>query len=300
MKKIAPLFLLIASMPFMLPAFSAQHILSGQEIETIVNGNIKPLMEAENIPGLAVGVIYKGKAQIFSYGIADIKTQRPVTENTLFELGSVSKTFTGLAAGYAIQEESVNLSDPVQKYWSALPANPWKQIKMLNLATYTAGGLPLQLPDSVTDQETLKTYYQTWQPTFKPGDVRAYSNASIGLFGSLAVQKSQLPFDRYLTQKILEPLNLNHTYINVPPEAEKDYAWGYKKDRPVRVMPGMLDAEAYAVKSSVADMVRYLEANMDPAAETHSRALKQAITNAQKRYFLTEDMYQGLGWEMYN
>lgn len=112
-------------------------------------------MEKESIPGMAVGIVYNGKAQTYSYCLADTKARIPVSENTIFELGSVSKTFTGLAAGYALTEGIADLSDPVRKYWPALPTAPWDNIRMLHLTTYTAGGLPLQLPDAVTDENLL-------------------------------------------------------------------------------------------------------------------------------------------------
>lgn len=165
-------------------------------------------MEKESIPGMAVGIVYNGKAQTYSYCLADTKARIPVSENTIFELGSVSKTFTGLAAGYALTEGIADLSDPVRKYWPALPTAPWDNIRMLHLTTYTAGGLPLQLPDAVTDENSMKTYYQTWQPQYAPGTVRSYSNASIGLFGHLMVKKSGLTFEQYLTSNILKPLRL--------------------------------------------------------------------------------------------
>ena len=300
MKILLPACLLVVSLPFMAHSSENQKRLSEKEIAALVNHNINSLMEKEQIPGMAVGIIYNGQTQIFSYGLADVKMRKPVTANTLFELGSVSKTFTGLAAGIAIRQGIVNLGDPVSKYWASLPEHPWKSITMLNLATYTAGGLPLQVPDSVTDQESLQAYYKNWQPLHSPGTVRLYSNASIGLFGALAVKNSGLSFEQYLKENVLDPLNMKHTFIKVPQEAEKDYAWGYRKSLPVRVTPGMLDAEAYGVKSSAVDMVRYLAANMESDSKVGSTELGQAIQNAQTRYFMTDGMYQGLGWEMYD
>ena len=300
MNKSAFACLLLAAMPVAFSAYASQSLLPESQIKEIVDSNIRPLMEKASIPGMAVGVIYNGKTQTFSYGLADIGAHIPVSENTIFELGSVSKTFTGLAGGYALTQGIANLSDPVRKYWPELPSTPWDEIRMLHLATYTAGGLPLQLPETVTDENSLKTYYQSWQPQYAPGMVRGYSNASIGLFGNLMVKKSGLTFEQYLTSNILKPLRLQHTYINVPQPVQKDYAWGYKKGEPVRVSPGMLDAEAYGVKSTVKDMVNYLMANMHPAALKNQPVLTQAIGKAQTRYFLTDGMYQGLGWEIYN
>ncbi|MGE4802562.1 class C beta-lactamase [Yersinia hibernica] len=280
---------------------SAQKSLTQQQIATIVNNTLTPLIEKQDIPGMAVAVFYDGKPMFFNYGVADIKNHRPVTENTLFELGSVSKTFTGVVGGYAEQTGILNLSDPATKYSSELTGDQWKDISMLNLATYTAGGLPLQIPDAVTDMKLLWQYYQQWQPQWAPGVMRNYSNASIGLFGALAVKKSHLSFEDYMTQHVFQPLKLTHTFITVPDSMLADYAWGYKNDQPVRVTRGVLDAEAYGVKSTAQDMMKFMQANIDPnSLPADNDKLKKAIISAQSRYYQVGNMFQGLGWEMYN
>ncbi|MCW8113319.1 class C beta-lactamase [Yersinia intermedia] len=291
-------FTAIATSPFYT---SAQTILTEQQVAAIVNNTLKPLLEQQNIPGMAVAVFYDGKPQFFNYGVADIKADIPVTENTLFELGSVSKTFTGIAGEYAMQTGIMNLNDPVTEYAPELTGSQWQDVKMLHLATYTAGGLPLQLPDSVTDQKSLWQYYQQWQPQWAPGVMRNYSNASIGLFGALAVKRSQLTFEDYMKKYVFQPLKLTHTFITVPESMQSSYAWGYKDGQPVRVTLGMLGEEAYGVKTTTKDMVRYMQANMDPdSLPAENDKLKKAIIAAQSRYFQAGEMFQGLGWEMYN
>ncbi|MDE9474721.1 beta-lactamase [Xenorhabdus bovienii] len=280
---------------------SAQKTLTAQQVAEIVNNTLTPLLEKQDIPGMAVAVIYDGKPQFFNYGVADIETRRPITENTLFELGSVSKTFTGIAGGYAMQTDTLNLNDPVTAYSSELTGSQWRGVKMLHLATYTAGGLPLQLPDSVTDQKSLWQYYQQWQPLWAPGMMRNYSNASIGLFGALTANKSQLTFETYMTKYVFRPLKLTHTFITVSESMQSDYAWGYKNGQPVRVTPGMLSAEAYGVKSTTQDMVKYMQVNMAPdSLSADNDKLKKAILAAQSRYYRAGNMFQGLGWEMHN
>ena len=270
-----------------------------QQIADIVNRTITPLMQEQAIPGMAVAIIYEGKPYYFTWGKADIANNHPVTQQTLFELGSVSKTFNGVLGGDAIARGEIKLSDPVTKYWPELTGKQWRGISLLHLATYTAGGLPLQIPDDVTDKAALLRFYQNWQPQWTPGAKRLYANSSIGLFGALAVQPSGMSYEEAMTRRVLQPLKLAHTWITVPQSEQKNYAWGYREGKPVHVSPGQLDAEAYGVKSSVIDMARWVQANMD-ASHVQEKTLQQGIELAQSRYWRIGDMYQGLGWEMLN
>jgi len=270
-----------------------------KQLADIVNRTIAPLMQEQAIPGMAVAVIYQGKPHLFTWGKADIEANRPVTQQTLFELGSVSKTFTGVLGGDAIARGEIRLSDPVTKYWPELTGKQWQHINLLHLATYTAGGLPLQVPDEVTDRAALLKFYQNWQPQWAPGEKRLYANASIGLFGSLAVKPSGMSFEQAMTTRVLQPLKLNHTWLTVPESEQQHYAWGYRDGKAVHVSPGQLDAEAYGVKTTIEDMASWVQANMNPATVSDQK-LQQGITLAQSRYWQIGEMYQGLGWEMLN
>ncbi|TCQ83103.1 MULTISPECIES: CMY2/MIR/ACT/EC family class C beta-lactamase [Rahnella] len=270
-----------------------------KKLRGIVDNVVIPLMKEQAIPGMAVAVIYQGQPYYFTWGMADVAGKQPVTQQTLFELGSVSKTFTGVLGGDAIARGEIKLSDSVSKYWPALSGKQWEGISLLNLATYTAGGLPLQVPDNVTDEASLQKYYETWQPQWTPGTKRLYSNASIGLFGSLAVKPSGMSFEEAMSKRVFQPLKLTHTWIHVPQREEKHYAWGYRGGKAVHVSPGMLDAEAYGVKSSIEDMASWVQANMAPS-EVKDATLQKGMILAQSRYWRVGDMYQGLGWEMLN
>ena len=286
------LLLSVASAAFAAP-------MSEKQLAEVVERTVTPLMNAQAIPGMAVAVIYQGQPHYFTFGKADVAANKPVTPQTLFELGSISKTFTGVLGGDAIARGEIALGDPVAKYWPELTGKQWQGIRMLDLATYTAGGLPLQVPDEVTDTASLLRFYQNWQPQWKPGTTRLYANASIGLFGALAVKPSGMSYEQAMTTRVFKPLKLDHTWINVPKAEEAHYAWGYREGKAVHVSPGMLHAEAYGVKTNVKDMASWLIANMKPDS-LHAPSLKQGIALAQSRYWRVGAMYQGLGWEMLN
>lgn len=286
------LLLSVASAAFAAP-------MSEKQLAEVVERTVTPLMNAQAIPGMAVAVIYQGQPHYFTFGKADVAANKPVTPQTLFELGSISKTFTGVLGGDAIARGEITLGDPVTKYWPELTGKQWQGIRMLDLATYTAGGLPLQVPDEVTDTASLLRFYQNWQPKWKPGTTRLYANTSIGLFGALAVKPSGMSYEQAMTTRVFKPLKLDHTWINVPKAEEAHYAWGYRDGKAVHVSPGMLDAEAYGVKTNVQDMASWVMVNMMPDS-LQDYPLKHGIALAQSRYWRVGAMYQGLGWEMLN
>ncbi|MGO2007193.1 class C beta-lactamase [Vreelandella alkaliphila] len=267
-------------------------------IEALVNDTIAPLMDEHRIPGMAVALSINGQQHYFNYGLANQEARIPVTDETLFELGSVSKVFTAALAGYAQASGALSLSDPSSRYLPELEGSAFDEISLLELGTYTAGGLPLQFPESVQSEEAMIDYYRQWQPEFAPGSHRLYSNPSLGLFGYLAAQSLGQPFEMAMKEALLDPLRLEHSYFQVPEAQQAHYAYGYsKQDEPIRVNPGMLDAQAYGLKSTAADVLTLVEANMSGVGL--NEPLSQALATTRMGYFEVGNMTQGLGWESY-
>lgn len=272
--------------------------IASTDLRPVVNASIEPLMRQQSITGLSVAVIHQGQVQYFNYGLASRETQQPVSENTLFEVGSVSKTFAATLGGYAQATGKLTLSDKASQHQPALKGSAFEQISLLQLATYTAGGLPLQFPQAADTAGGMLKYFQHWNPTYAPGAQRLYSNPSIGLFGYLAAQSLEQPYNVAMEQTLLPKLGLKHTYVNVPKAQMALYAQGYdKQDKPVRVSPGALDSEAYGIKTSTHDLARYVLANMHP--QTLEQPLQQAIATTHSGYYRVDGMTQALGWEYY-
>jgi beta-lactamase class C len=267
-------------------------------IRAAVDAAIEPVLQEHSIPGMAVAIALNGKRYYYNYGLASRESGHTVSQDTLFEIGSVSKTFTATLASYAQALGKLSMSDSASRHLPALRGSAFDKISLLDLGTYTAGGLPLQFPNEVNDQEKMIGYYQNWQPAYPAGSHRLYSNPSIGLFGFLAALSMGNPYRDLIENTLFPKLGLVNSYIQVPEDKMRRYAHGYTKaNTPIRVKPGLFDAEAYGVKSSSADMIRFVLANMNAA--DLEKPLQQAIATTQTGYFKVGGMTQGLGWELY-
>ncbi|OAN31475.1 class C beta-lactamase [Pseudomonas oryzihabitans] len=258
----------------------------------------RAVMAEQDIPGLAVGVTAPGLRRLYYFGTADRRSGQAVDAATLFEIGSLSKTYTATLGGYAAATGRLRLDETVAQVRPALAGSAIGQASLLQLATYSAGGLPLQFPDSVTTDDQTTAFYRAFQPPFPAGSRRLYSNPSIGLFGALAAQRLDEPFATALQRHVLTPLGLSHTYLQVPAAAQAHYAWGHgKNDQPLRVNPGAYAEEAYGIKTTAGDLLAFVEVNLDPSRLP--APLAKAIDATQRGYYLSGPMTQGLGWEAY-
>lgn len=259
---------------------------------------IRPLMEEYGIPGMIVGITVDGKHQFYTYGVASKETGQPVSPKTLFEVGSISKTFTATLAAFAETTNHLRLTDPVSKYLPALKGTAFDQISLLQAGTHTTGGLPLQVPDEVRDETQLTEYLRNWKPAHTPGTFRSYSNPGTGVFGRAAAAALKLPFDDAMEKKLLPQLGMRHTYVRVPETEMEKYAQGYNsKNEPVRVNPGPFASEAYGIKTDAEDLLRYVDIQL--FVTPVNAKLTRAITNTHVGYVSLGGMTQDLMWEQY-
>lgn len=272
-----------------------------QNIEKVVTQSFKPLMNEYGVAGMAIGVIYNGKTYEKYYGVRSKDTNESVNSQTLFELGSLSKTFTAISGTYANNQGKISFNDHPSKYVSALKNSDIDKVNLLELLTYTSGNLPLQFPDNIKTDKQILEYFKNWKVKNPPSTYREYSNPSIGFFGYLTAKSMNVPFSSLLEKTIFPQLNLEHTYVNVPEAQKTNYAFGYdENNNPIRVNPGPLSDEAYGVKSTLPDMLKFVNSNLN--VDTNSPAMKKAILDTHKGYFKVSDsgMTQALGWEMFS
>jgi beta-lactamase class C len=263
-----------------------------------VDEAVAAVMTRNEIPGLVVGITTGGRHIVFNYGVAALDTRKPIDDGTLFEIGSVSKAFTATLASWAELGGHLAWSDAVANFLPSLRGTPFGAVRLINLATHTPGGLPLQVPATVTNDDQLMSYLREWRPTCAPETCRTYSNVSIGLLGLIAAQSLHQDFTTLAQDRLFPALGLSSTYIDVPGSRLADYAQGHTREgKPIRMKQGMLWAEAYGIKTTATDLLRFLDANIGPVdlAEDVQRAI--ALTHAG--YFKAGVLTQDLIWEQY-
>ncbi|MDR3615300.1 MAG: beta-lactamase [Candidatus Obscuribacterales bacterium] len=268
-------------------------------IKRIVDAQIRPEMNKMHIPGMAVGIALNGNEYVFNYGVASKANQKLVTDSTLFEIGSISKTFTATLASYAQIDDKLSLSDKTSKFLPYCKNTPFGNLKLLNLGTHTPGGLPLQLPPTITNNDQLQEFLKQWKPSCEAGKFRTYNNPGIGMLGLIAAQSLNQEFDVLMEKRIFAALGMNNSYINVPESQMMNYAQGYTEGGlPSRVTKALLADEAYGVKTTATDLLRFVKANMNMIKVDEK--VQRAIMATHTGYFKVGGMTQDLIWEQYH
>ncbi|MEM9707093.1 MAG: class C beta-lactamase, partial [Pseudomonadota bacterium] len=273
--------------------------ISDERFQTIAGETFRPIIEEYNLPGIAIGASLDGQNYFFTAGVADQANAAPVTSQTLFELGSISKLFNVTLAAWLDAEGALSLETVVSDLVPELQGSAFDRIELEDLAAHANGGLPLQVPESIKNQADLIQWLSDWKTEGDPTSLRSYSNISIGLLGRISGAQCCASYEAALAERLLPALGLKNTFITVPSRKLSRYAFGYAQgsDAPIRVNPGMLDAEAYGVKSSVTDMVRFIDAHLGRTQV--SDTIVAALVRTRQASYDTAYFAQAMIWEEY-
>ncbi len=218
----------------MSPQFT--HATSDDKIRKIEHF-IEEQQALSKIPGLSVLIVDKGVTVYQKgFGYADMKSKTPVTSDTLFELGSTSKAFTGLAVLQLEKKGLLKRSDDIQTYipWLTLTYNGKKEVITIQQLLSHTSGIPsnsiVQIPESTAKtalEQTVKTLLnQTLNR--KPGSSFEYATINYDVLGLIIEQVSKLPYDQYVKQKILEPIGMYESFVGIHQVESPHMASGYK------------------------------------------------------------------------
>jgi CubicO group peptidase (beta-lactamase class C family) len=223
--------------------------------------------------GMIAGVIDGDTVTVAQAGATG--TARRLDDRTVFEIGSVTKTFTATVLAAMVRDHSVALDDPVQKYLPAgvhVPVRNGKQITLLELATQHSG-LP-RLPPNFTSKDPYDPYadfgpaqlydfLNHYTLTRDPGASYEYSNVGVALLGAALANRAHVSYAELLRRRIFEPLGMNDTAIVLSPDQTARFAVPHDVDGNV-VKPWTANAIAPAggLRSTLHDMLIYLRCQM--------------------------------------
>jgi beta-lactamase class C len=269
----------------------------GPAMKHAVDTIVQSFQHKNGIPGIAVAVTLNGKQTFYNYGVMSTQTRRPVGNTTLFEIGSLSKTFAATVVAYARNEGKLALSDNVSEHLPPLRGSSFDNISLLDMGTH-ASGLPLFVPEKITNDSQLFDYLEHWKPSRPAGTHRIYSNVGIGTLGLIAAQSLGVPYDQIVQERLFPALGMKHSYLHVPADRMNAYAQGYTtKDVPIRLHAGALASETYGVRSCTEDLIRFIDANMQTIKVDPK--WRDAINDTHTGYFQAGELIQDLIWEQF-
>lgn len=233
------------------------------------------------VPGAAFGVLHDGEAHVAGLGVTNLDHPLPVTPDTLFQIGSITKTFTGTLAMRLIEAGRLDLDAPVRTYLPDLRLADEAAaagVTLRHLLTHTGGWVGDYFEDCGPGDDALARYVTRMAalPQLTPlGEVWSYNNAGFGLAGRVLEVAAGKTYEAALKELVLDPLGLEMTFIFPADVMTHRFATGHRVDRdltgddeaerPYVARPWALARTAHpvgAITSTVGDLLRYAAFHM--------------------------------------
>lgn len=278
------------------------------EIPDDIKQSIRQRIDNSYNAGIIVGIINPQGTQYYSYGKTILPDGQLPNENTIFEIGSVTKVFTALLLADMAEKALLNLQDPIEKFLPdhiSAPAKNGRSIKLIHLATHTSG-LP-RMPDNIEsiilgnpyEDYTLKQMYKflsNYQLPHDIGEKYEYSNYGMGLLGHLLARHSDRTFEQLIKQRITDNLGMSDTFITLTKKMKNNFASGYCGDTKIDNWNFRSLQGAGAMRSTANDMLTFLAANIG----LQDSPLRPAMDCTHKPHYQAkeENLKIGLSWRI--
>ena len=280
---------------------------SDQEIHQILVDRID--RDRQSV-GIVVGVITPNGRRVVSYGHLDTNDVRPLTGDTEFEIGSITKVFTSLLLADMVQRGDVALADPVARYLPAgtkVPERGERQITLVDLATHTSG-LP-RLPTNFQPKdpanpyadytvEQLYSFLATYELPREIGASYEYSNLGGGLLGHVLARRAGMDYEALVRTRITNALGMTNTGVQLSADQRTRLAVGHNAQlSSVANWDFPTLAGAGALRSTTNDLLTFLEANLGTLKSTLAPAMTSMLTS--RRPTGTPGLEVALGWHVF-
>jgi CubicO group peptidase (beta-lactamase class C family) len=273
-----------------------------------VKENIRKRIENGDSVGIVVGVIdAEGTRVYFSHGSKSMNEYKPVDENSVYEIGSISKVFTSTILADMVLNNEVNLDDPIEQYLPSdvkVPERNDKKITLEHLATHTSS-LP-RMPNNFRPKdptnpyadytvENMYDFISGYKLRRDIGEKYEYSNLGAGLLGHILSLRGQKTYEQLIIERICNVLGMDSTKITLTDDMKQRLARGHDPISEVANWDIPTFAGAGAIKSTAKDMLTFLAANMG----VKKSRLSEAMDKTHKaRVDAGKTMKVGLGWHI--
>jgi len=283
-------------------------------LDSVVNQSVLPFIRQQSKVGISIGIYNKGEIATYNYGTTQLEKQELPTNRTLYEIGSISKTFMGTLLAKGVKDQKLKMNDDIRMYLEgSYPNLEYKgtPIRLYQLVSHISG-LPFFMPDSSTlfknpnydslpfvisriqqnysKQQFLEDLHKVKLDTV-PGYQFHYSNAGAQLLKYILEKVYNKPFDKIIEVNICRPLAMGNTNVIFAKNNTRLLAKGYnEKGILMPYNPPMLDA-AGGIYSNVTDMLYYLKFHLNELDEVVT--LSHMVTTGK-----INDYAVGLNWQM--
>jgi D-alanyl-D-alanine-carboxypeptidase/D-alanyl-D-alanine-endopeptidase len=292
--------LLFLAFVFLIQLAFAQH-----KLPKDITKSIEKRIEYGQTPSIVVGIIDKNGPQYYTFGTKTIGGQ-PVDEHSIYEIGSISKTFTAILLAQMALEGQLKIEDAAQNYLPSfvkMPVRANQQITLGQLSDHTSG-LP-RIPENLIPEDFNNPYadytedklYAFLNSYTLPRDIGSemeYSNLAAGLLGYILALKAETSYESLMVNKMALPLGMNATQLTMDETMLQHLAKGHSNGVEVSNWDFDCLAGAGGIRSSLHDMLRYVAANLGLEKSELLPALQ--LSHQARHNKESADTEVGLGW----
>lgn len=278
-------------------------------IAQIVQDKMKEL----GVPGVALGILADGEVRTRGFGVTNVDHPLPVTEDTLFQIGSISKTFTGTAIMRLVEQNKLRLDDPIRKHiptFRVKDADASARATVRDTLTHMGGWEGDFFDDPSNGDDALARIVErmaTLEQTAKVGEMWGYNNAGFYAAGRIVEVVTGKPFERAMRELVLDPIGIDTAYYFPADVMTRRFVVGHgiQKGATAVLTPWPIPRAANAaggITTNVGSMLRYAAFHMgDGTSRDGTRVLSAASLNQMRSTVVPKagtELTMGLTWHL--
>lgn len=278
------------------------------ELDNFVDSIARTYIQQLHTQSLSIGIVQNSRIKTFFYGETEKGNKTLPTENTLYEIGAITKTFTAVLLAELVEKGKIQLEDSISKFLpdSVASNSSLQQITFKSLANHTSG-LPerpsdleatpnynASSPYATFSREELFSFLKDYEAKIEPEQEYLYSDLGFGLLGELISIIAEKPFEQQVKEVITQPLGMSNTVIT--PTSDQEVVPGYSDTGDsVGVWQYNAMTGSGALKSTTKDLLRYAQVQF----EMPHTVLENAMTQTRQfSFFVPPNADIGLAWHM--